>query len=45
MFVSAIGADKGLKDPAMVVFLAEETKPGTVEKKPIHMTSNRCHQV
>jgi hypothetical protein len=45
MFMSALGADKGLKDPAMVAFLAEETKPATVEKKPKHMTSNMCHQV
>jgi hypothetical protein len=28
---------------AMVLFLAEETKPGTVEKKPKHMKSNKCH--
>jgi hypothetical protein len=45
MFISALGADKGLKYSAIVVFLAEETKPGTVKKKPKHMKSNRCHQV
>jgi hypothetical protein len=28
----------------MMVFVAEESKPGTVEKKPKHMNSNRCHQ-
>jgi hypothetical protein len=32
MFISSLGADKGMKDPAMVVFLAEKTKPGTAEK-------------
>jgi hypothetical protein len=44
MFISALEAEKGLEDPAMMVFVAEESKPGTVEKKPKHMNSNRCHQ-
>jgi hypothetical protein len=40
MFISPLGVDKGLKDPAMMVFVAEKAKPGTVEKKPKHMKSN-----
>jgi hypothetical protein len=26
MFISTLGANKGLKDPAIIVFVAEETK-------------------
>jgi hypothetical protein len=44
MFISALGANKWLKDPVMMVFVAEEAKPGTMEKKPKHMKSHRCHQ-
>jgi hypothetical protein len=43
MFISTLGANKGLKDPAIIVFVAEESKPGTMEKKPKHMKSHRCH--
>jgi hypothetical protein len=45
MFLSPFGVDKGLKDPAMMAFVAEKAKPGTVENKPKHKKSNSCHQV
>jgi hypothetical protein len=44
MFISDLGEDKWLKDLAMMAFVAQKAKPGTVEKKPKHMKSNWCHQ-
>jgi hypothetical protein len=36
MFISALEAEKGLEDPAMMVFVAEESKPGTGEETQTH---------
>jgi hypothetical protein len=44
VFISTLGTDKWLKDPVMMVFVAEEAKPVTMEKKQKHMKSHRCHQ-
>jgi hypothetical protein len=33
MFISGIRVGKGLKDPVMMVFVAEEAKARTVKKK------------
>jgi hypothetical protein len=44
VFISALGAKKWLKDPVMMVIVAEEAMPGTMEKKQKHMKSHRCLQ-
>jgi hypothetical protein len=45
LFISVLEAEKGLEESSMMVFVAKESKPGTVEKKPKHMNSDWCHQV
>jgi hypothetical protein len=37
MFISGIGVGKVLKDPAMMMFVAEEAKARTMKKKPKHV--------